>query len=46
MRRLEEKRTEWATQRDSEVQAVEDKFWRVEELRSLEEGLSQLKEDH
>ena len=43
----EEKRKEWAKQSlcDSEVQGVEDKPWKNEELRSLEEGLPRLKEE-
>ena len=46
MKRCEEKRKEWAKHRqcDSEVQALEDKPLRNEELRSFEEGLPRLKE--
>ena len=46
LRRCEEERKVWAKhwQCDSEVQGVEDKPWRNEEVRSLEEGLPQLRE--
>ena len=46
LRTCEEERKVWAKhcQCDSEVQGVQDKPWRNAELRSLEEGLPQLRE--
>ena len=46
--RCEAKRKEWAKhwQRDGEVQNVEGKPWKNEELRSAEEALPRLKECH
>ena len=38
------KRKEW--QCDEEVQKVEEKLWKIEELRRLEEALPRLKECH
>ena len=48
MRRCEERRREWPRHRqcDSEVQCAEDKPWRNQELRSLEEELPQLSEEN
>ena len=45
MRRCEEKRKVWTKQCqcDSDEQGVEEKPWKNEELRSLEEGLKRLK---
>ena len=47
LRGCEEKRKVWAKhwQCDSEVQGMQDKPWRNEELRSLEERLPRLKEE-
>ena len=44
----EDNRKEWAKhwQCNTEVQDLEDKPWRNGELRSLEEGLTRLKEEH
>ena len=46
--RCEAKRKEWAKhwQCDEEVQKVEEKLWKNEELRKLEEALPRLKECH
>ena len=47
MRWCEEKEREWARHWhcESEAQAMEEKLWRNEELRSFEEGLQKLKEE-
>ena len=42
------KRREWAKhwQCDEEVQNLEEKLWKIEELKKLEEALPRLKESH
>ena len=48
VRKCQEKRKEWTKhcQCDSEVQSMEDKPWKNEELRSSEEGLPKLKQEN